>query len=254
MLGVVLSGNLIQLVVFQRQEGLETFGPIGIRLAALLCGLTLSISFSLWYFFRTNKNLAHLLGHAPEQTPTSYRHDELPWRDTARRHDIRVDRYVNHNLVMRLTREVGHYPARLIRKVYRQHHVNALFIELFALILVLVLGHLIDFPFFRIPAACSVLLLFIIILMLVGAMSYWFRGWKVLGAIALLVMVDLLIGFGLLQYKNRPFGLAHSGEQAAYGHDALAELYQDGQVMQDLRNNEDILARWHARTELLFNF
>lgn len=243
-----LIAYLVQLLIFQRQDGLQDWGIIALRTIGLLCGIILFISISMAYFFSTNKNVFQLF----RLDPTQHDLQDLPfegktWQMAGQPHSIHIDSYINHQLSVKLARKAGHYPAYIIEKVYRQHHVNALFIELTSLLLLLVLGHLIDYPVFRIPAASSILLLFAIGLMLIGAVSYWLKGWKVLISVLAIILLDILIGHGLLQYRNQAFGIDPKQTGAVYDLESLQQLHDPARLEADKQHMLQVLNNWRAK-------
>ena len=125
--------------------------------------------------------------------------------------------------------------------------MNALFIELTSLLLLLVLGHLIDYPVFRIPAASSILLLFAIGLMLIGAVSYWLKGWKVLISVLAIILLDILIGHGLLQYRNQAFGIDPKQTGAVYDLESLQQLHDPARLEADKQHMLQVLNNWRAK-------
>lgn len=65
------------------------------------------------------------------------------------RHRFRVDTYLNEALQPRLVRSVSHYDSRLLMRIFRQNHLNALIIQLATILVLMLLGWLIDHPFFE---------------------------------------------------------------------------------------------------------
>ena len=238
---------IIQLLVFQRDEGLLRFPVAALRLGGLFSGAIVFIALSMAYFFSTNKNIFQLLGLKGKEEPTAFDDSGPTWGSTTGHMEIRVATYLNHELRLKAARPVGHYPAALIFRVYRQHHINALFIELTALLLIVVLGHLIDYPVFRIPAASSILLLFAIVIMVVGAVSYWLKGWKILVSIIGILLIDLIIGQNLLQYKNRAYGIGYAPTEQPYTLDRLQTLNGPAYTDKDKTNMLTILQNWRNK-------
>ncbi len=238
---------IIQLLAFQRDEGLLQFPVAALRLSGLFTGAIVFIALSMAYFFSTNKNIFQLLGLKGKEEPTTFDDGGPTWNATTAHMEIRVDTYINHQLQLKAARPVGHYPAALIFRVYRQHHMNAIFIELTALLLVVALGHLIDYPVFRIPAASSILLLFAIVIMIVGAVSYWLKSWKILISLVALLLIDLIIGQNLLQYKNRAYGIGYPATEQPYTLDRLHTLNSPAYIEKDKANMLSILENWRNK-------
>lgn len=237
----------ILLIQFQKREGLVDLSGIAFRYLGFLAGAVLFIALSMAYFFSTNKNIFQLLGLKDKEEPTEFNEDGPLWSVIPHRADIPVATYLNHRLQTKATRKVDHYPARVILRVYRQHHFNALFIQISSLFLIVLLGHLMEYPVFRIPTASSILLLFSIILMVIGAVSYWFKSWKVPVSIAAILLIELLISQDLLQYKNRPYGIDYTDGTSPYTQARLLELSSGNYVSQDSLVMTEILENWRAK-------
>jgi len=237
----------IQLFIFQKSEGLVTSSNTLLHYSGLIIGMVIFIVLSMLYFFSTNKNIFQILGLKEKTVPAKFDIEGPLWAETSGHADIEVATYLNHRLLPKATRPVGHYPAQIIFQVYKQHHLNALFIQLTSLFLIVLLGHLMDYPLFRIPAASSILLLFSFVLMLVGAISYWLKGWKVLASILGILLIDLLIAQNLLQYKNRPYGITYSSKDAIYSPAQLEILSSEENINNDIVEMEQILNNWRSK-------
>jgi hypothetical protein len=238
---------LSTLLIFQRNEGLQDLNLILWRITGLISGVTLLIGLSMVYFFSTNKNIFQVLGVHAAQEELPLPSGEPSWAEKHAQDDRKVLYYINHQLGVKRTRPIGHYPANLILGVYRQHHLNALFIQLAALLLIIVLAHLIDYPVFRIPAGCSILLLFSIITMIIGAISYWLRGWKILVSILALVVIDLLIGRNLLQYNNKAFGIDDQLSKPIYSLSTIREMNSPENMAEDSLQTIEVLNNWRQK-------
>lgn len=242
---------IFKIISFQSSEGLLDFGNISYRIGGFICGQLLVLVASMFYFYRTNKNIVQFsgkkaVGQTQQLDPEEITHEEIKKYNT----DVRVDFYLNHNMQVKLTRSADHYPESIIRSVYRQHHSNALFIELASLVLILLLSFLIDYPFFRIPAASSILLLGTILVMLTGAFSFWLGRWKIFFFILLVAFVNLLIRFNFLQSENKAYGLDYT-TPAPYNYDVLYKLSDTAHQNSDREATTEILNNWKQKFDTL---
>lgn len=237
---------IFRIVGFQAREGLLNYGSISYRIGGLLCGMFVFVMLSMVYFFRTNKSIFQVLGlNKPEVQETAEHLDPtaLTHKQSGGRGGIRVVNYINHRLRVKLARSADHYPENIIRSVYRQHHANALFMEMLSLVLLILLGYLMDHPVFRIPAASSILVLFTILIMLLGAFSYWLGAWKIPFFVLLVVAVSLLMRMHILAYHNAIYGLDYS-KTSPYTLDALARADAADSIAKDEANTLQILENW----------
>lgn len=236
---------LYKLIRFQSSEGLVSMNEALTQIGGLFTGMFVFITMTMVYFSKTNTSIFKIIGTSNKKAGTGLvmPHSRLDGRHKFK-DELRISNYFNHNFKIKIARPVYHYPYDVIRSVYRQHHANALIIQLTALTIIVLLGHLVDYPFFRIPAGSSILLLINIGIVISGAFSYWLGQWKVVAAIALLIALNFLIRINFLQYKNRAMGIDYTHTSAEY---SIAELQKANSI-------ENIDADKAAGMEILNNW
>lgn len=236
---------LAALIHFQLSEGLLSITQSALRLTGLFSGIILFIFTSMVYFFRTNKNIFQIIGISNKAegtgliTPFSTLYRGKRFKDA-----LKVESYFNHDFQLKLARPVHHYPEEVIRSVYRQHHANALFIQLSGLLMIIIFGHLVDYPFFRIPAASSIILLCSMLIVIAGAFTYWLGQWKVITAVLLIILLDFIIGLNFLQYKNRAMGLNYKEITSPYTIEQLKAVNNIKNIHADIESTTAILENW----------
>ncbi len=238
---------IYNLVAFQRDDEFASTQMVLSNVLGLISGIVVLVFLAGSYFFQTNKDIWQILGLRREQESIDVQmlpkvekplSDLLIWR---------VDTYMNLSLRPRLVRPVGHYDITLLLKVYRQHHGNAVFVEVTGLAILLGLGLLIDYEFFRVPAGASVLILFGLLVALTGAFSYWIRGWRAAMYVALILALNALMQHDLFNYKNYAYGLDYEGPRAAYTRDHLDSLIHPSIRAQDRAYWQGMLDNWAAK-------
>lgn len=241
------------IVHFQKNYEGTPAGTIVWDILALWGGATLLIGLLSFYFLFTNRDISyytrrrqippHLLGViAPGRRGMGV--DGIKTDDKRRR----VHTYLNEFLRPRLVRSVAHYDARLLMNIFRQNHLNALILQLITLVLLLSLGYLIDFPYFRIPAGASIFILTGVIVAITGAITYWFDEWRALILIGLLILINYITSFDLFNHRNRAYGLNYQTPPAEYSNQRLQDIFTSDQVGEDIAQTRQILNRWRART------
>ncbi|HMG14543.1 MAG TPA: hypothetical protein VK590_03785, partial [Saprospiraceae bacterium] len=144
--GIVIMGGAIYYI----QSGIEA--KPGTEVAGLMfgwiTGLFLTIGIVGSYLFFTNKDYRaykHHLDKDPEDQPKVRFHKfKSPvWP---------VETYLSETGKPKLVRTVEHYPAFILQKVYRQNHYNALILLTSGVIILIGLGFLSNYEYFRIPA------------------------------------------------------------------------------------------------------
>ncbi|MBA3649341.1 MAG: hypothetical protein H0W62_12455 [Chitinophagales bacterium] len=121
--------------------------------------------------------------------------------------ELRVDYLLIHPFRVRPVRQVLHYEQEVLLRVFRLHHKNALYFELIAFSLLVVLALFMEVPFFQIPSAASMLLMISILLAPFGALSYWLRSWAISAFIVLLILLNLLVKYNFLNHRSEAYGL-----------------------------------------------
>jgi hypothetical protein len=205
---------------------------------ALLLGLAIVVFTFMTYFLRLNDNIKSMIirkrkkGIEFFETNTAKR--RLEWEKVQKVSKIwPVENYLTRHLSVRLVRGVEHYSEELLLSVFRQHHFNAFILQVLMIVLILFLGSMMDNDYFIIPAGASMMLLFSAGMMLLGAFSYWTRGWRTFSFIILILIISLVIQSGLLNTQSRVAGMIYSGlcpectEQTVRQHANLEFVNQD---------------------------
>ena len=243
---------LIMIGRFQSQSELAEGGNTLFNLLAFIGGSVLIFIITGTYFFSTNKNILHIIGRSFKKGKSVSvgieRGEELKWENVQKRMRVwRVSNFISRTLHLRLVRSVDHYDERDLLAVFRQHHTNAIIVELLALAFLVFLGVFIDNPIFMIPAGASLLILLATLMMLIGAFSYWTAGWRSTVFILLLIIISLLIRYNVVTYQNPAYGLNYSGQKPEYNANALRKLNSAQTMKEDQQATLEILNNWRAK-------
>ena len=219
-------------------------------LGFLFGGATLIIGLFAYFFF-TNKDILSFL-KLPDGQRTlpadmdgglgknfdieRVRQQERNWR---------IETYLSEALRPRLVRSVAHYESSLLERVFRQNHSNALLVQIISMLSLFLLGYLIDWPYFRIPASASIFLAFSILIALIGAISYWFHSWRFAVVILLLLGVNLLTRNEWFNHRSKAYGLNYETTNlACYDFESMQDLCVPANVQADTEEEIRILDRW----------
>lgn len=213
--------------------------------------LTLLLLYSLYFQF-TNRDISYYIlpgeGEKPSRsyTPGRRRVDlEYIKLDTNR---WRVDTYLSESLQPRLVRSVAHYESSLLMSIFKQNHLNALVLQLISMMTLIMLGYLIDYPPFRIPAGASLFILASLLTAIIGAVIYWFGEWSVSIILLLFLGLNVLTRNEHFNYSNRAYGLSYDSLPAAYSMDRLREACNSSRIEDDKAATTAILDRWQQRS------
>ncbi len=242
-----LTIYIISLVAFQRDNEFASTQIVLSNVLGLLSGVLLIVLLSGTYFFQTNKDIWQIMGLRRDDEALDIQMRSTSEKPPENPMIWRVDTYLNMNLRPRIVRSVAHYDVALLLKVYRQHHGNAVFVEITGLVLLLALGLLIDYQFFRIPAGASVLILFGLLVALTGAFSYWVRGWRAAMYVALILGLNALMQNDLFKYENEAYGLNYNTSPSTYSLERLDSLSHPAIRASDKAHWQAILDTWAAK-------
>ncbi len=155
--------------------------------------------------------------------------------------------YLTSGLGIRRVRNVQHYNPDLLVEVYRQNHSNAFVIQIVSVLLLLLLGLMIDYEPFMIPAIGSGLLLFSMLVSLSGALAYWLRGFFFVGLVAILGVMDWVTGTPILTEHNMVFGINYDIKPERLSYGRLDSLSSVENYETDYAATLKILERWKSR-------
>lgn len=227
---------------------------IAFNLAAFLGGTIVTILLYALYFQITNKDISNFEkvvnlilekreqgGMPPGRSDVDIdqmKQDKNRWR---------VDTYLNETLRPRAVRSVEHYDNRLFLGIFKQNHKNTLVVQLASIIILLLLGRMMDYPFFRIPAGASLFILASIFIALVGAVNYWLHEWRVTLVIIIVFGLNYLSKISYFNYPNRAYGLSYAVEKAPYSKDVLAGIGDSTTLSSDIQQTLSVLNNWRSK-------
>ena len=252
---IFLLTYLYYTIHFQWYYELWGVGIILRNCLGFLTGFSSLIVLSGIYFYYTNKDILSFLKIRKKVPPNLEGRHSPGWRFTPIE-DIksgkvrwRVDTYLTEALKPRIVRSVAHYDSSILLSVFRQNHGNALIVQLLSLVLLVTLGYLIDKPYFRIPAGASILILMSIIVAIAGAVTYWFKEWRITVLVVLLLCINFITRYDIFNHKNKGYGLNYGINLAEYNNQTLDSLSQKNIVERDKSNTLQILDKWHQKTQ-----
>ena len=243
---------LSYLIYFQLTFESWGFEIIFLNCLGLIFGIFSLIILNFLYFHYTNKDIFSY--QRWKEKPPNLVKSIAPGRRDVDLDYIKLDQnrwqvsfYLNESLFPRPVRSVAHYDTRLLLNIFKQNHLNALIIQLLSMILLIVLGQLIDYSFFRIPAATSLFIFASVVIAIIGAFIYWFNQWWFTFFVLLLLCLDVVTSFDVLVHKNKAYGMNYDTNPASYSYETLQDICSTGQIDADINNSLQILENWHSR-------
>lgn len=162
---------------------------------------------------------------------------------------VRVDVYFGGYLSWRLQRAPSRVRGdyRPMLKVLTRNHGNALVILGLFVVLLAVLSSLRDDPRFQMPSGVSLLLWLALLVMLVGAINFWFRKIGLIAVLALFLSFLFLNNYEPFVGRHDAIGLNYTPRPARYSQQALALLARPEHLQRDLDSSIAMLEAWRAR-------
>ncbi len=242
--GIVVMGGAI----FYIQSGIESkpWNEVAGLMLGWITGLFLTIGLVGSYLFFTNKDYRaykHHLDKDPEDQPQVKFHKfkSPTWH---------VESYLSEKGQARLVRKVEHYPAFILQKVYRQNHYNALILLTVGILILIGLGFLSNYDYFRIPAGASILLLFSIIVSVTSAITFWFKRWRFPVFILLLFLINSATRNQYFRHASYASGLSYKEGNIDYNFKAISKTRDTFLFESDKLKTTQLLANWKSHQKI----
>lgn len=249
---IPLAFNIIYIITLVKFHGIQgtPTNTIWHFVLSMLFGQFLMVVIVVFYFTILNANVERFIHGLTEKAKKNFEASNIllskldPERPVLDKDQWPVETYLHNYIRIRYVRNVDHYDMRLIKKVLRQHHLNALLIILLCVSLIFAYGLLLDSPIFRIPAGAAILLIFSILIAVSCVVSYWAGGWKVLVFVLIFMVLNAISGFDLVVYKHKLLGLDYTQEALSYSNQAVINHLSDENIKSDIRETKQILTNW----------
>lgn len=242
---------IFQIVRFQIHNEYSTKIDLAINLSGMILGFLVMTFIFFLYFWFTNKDIFKYvicrIDEKIKQNVQVTRASAMKKLDIARKKQVRVDSYIDHNFRIRKVEDNSFYDRATILQVFDQNHFNLVIIELFIFAFVLVLGIFKDYPTFQLPAAASCIIFLTIFVMMAGAFSYWFGGWSATFALCIFLFFNYLVGEDFFTNKYQAFGLNYNKPLAEYSIKELQKQNTRTQIEEDKALTFVMLENWRKK-------
>ena len=214
-----------------------------------LAGLILILSISFFYFFRADRSIFRrmipVLGNAEEYITQLKPKQEILYAASL----IKVEWYLESPFKLRAARDVRHYTPSFVDSLFKRHHFAAILSVFFAFLFLVGIGFFLESPFFQIPAAASITILFGILIGVAGAFSYFLQSWSVPYLVLLVILLNVFYRLDWIDPRNKGYGLNYQNktERPSYSREGLMSLCTEEKIAADRENMIGILNRWKAK-------
>ena len=246
-----LLNYTINIVNYQMVYEFMSFWKAFSLMIALPIGVLISIFILQLYFWFTNKDFREVLADRVERRIkklTVGRIAAVKFHKDLKNKKSKVTRYLGFNMRWKKVDDKSSDRFQnVISGIFDQNHLNIVIAELFIFILILLLGVFRDYSYFQIPAAASAILFITIILMFIGAITFWFRSWAITGSIAIFFLINYLSSTDLLYKTHYAHGLNYDIEPVNYNQKNIEKYSTDKNIQNDRQIGLQILKNWRKK-------
>jgi hypothetical protein len=136
---------------------------------------------------------------------------------------------------------------RPILRVLTQNHANAIVIVTVFLLLLVLMGVFQEYTAAQLPSAATLTLLMAFFVMLVGALTFWFRRWGAVLIVLVLAVFYLWNKYEPFNGKHMAFGMDYMAPAADYSLTHIHELASAQNIAADYKAGEQLLNNWLQR-------
>ncbi len=237
-------------VYFNKFRELSTNWEIFVLISGFLFGFIFIIAISFLYFFRADRSITQRMAtiiNNPTEFKTAFRPQVALTSGGSRL--IKVTSYLNSPFTVRPVRDVAHYSALFIDTVFSRHNFAAMLSVFIAFIFLITVGFFLDHHMFQLPAAASITLFFAILVSVAGAFSYFLQSWSVPFFVLLIIVLNILYKYEVIDPTNKAYGLNYSKaiQRADYSREGLLALCTPELMARDKKQMTQVLVNWKKK-------
>jgi len=233
---------------YQRYQQLSSVPEILLLTEGFICGYLLIIFFCFFYFFNADKNIGRRL-EKKFGNPRNFLRLVLKPTQEKDENALPVHNYFSSFWRIRRARNVDHYNKHYLDSILKQHHFAAMITVGCALIFLVILAFLMDYPIFRIPAGASVMIFFAFLIGVAGAYAYLLQSWAIPMVLVMLFALNWMVEHDLLDNRNKAYGLNYKlrKQRPEYSVTALQQFFTQERADNDKKQTLQILEKWKEK-------
>jgi hypothetical protein len=249
--GIFLLFYFFKAYRFDHYKELIPVSEILFLSGGFLCGLIFILAASFIYFFRADRSILRRMMPVIRD-PRTYITHLSPVKEIYHGTElIRVEWYFESPLRMRRARDVSHYTDDFIASIFKRHHLAAILSVFAAFVFLLLIGFLMDNPFFQLPAAASITIFFSILIGVAAAITYFLQSWSIPYLVALVLLLNIFYQLDWIDPRNKAYGLNYTNktERPAYSRENLLAICSKENMEADRRNMAAIMDNWKKKQD-----
>lgn len=233
---------------YQRYQQLSSVPEILLLTEGFICGYLMIIFFCFFYFFNADKNIGRRL-EKKFGNPRNFLRLVMKPTQEKDENALPVHNYFSAFWRIRRARNVDHYNKHYLDSILKQHHFAAMITVACALIFLVILAFLMDYPVFRIPAGASVMIFFAFLIGVAGAYAYLLQSWAIPMVLVMLFALNWMVEHDLLDNRNKAYGLNYKErkQRPEYSVTALQQFFTQEKADSDKTSTLQILEKWKAK-------
>jgi len=240
---------MVYSINFAKNKELFTFGEITLLILGFMLGFVLFILISFLYFFRADRSIVRRMSPVignPKLYRTQFKRSSTKLNESRL---IKVEWYLNTPIHVKKVRDVSHYSREFIDTIFSRHHFAAVLSIFISFIFLIVLGFFLDYRFFQLPAAASIVVFFAVFIAVAGSFTYFLQSWSIPFVIALFFAINLLYSFGIIDPTNKAYGINYGNrnERPVYSRETLLNIMTPDKLESDTKNMITILENWKKK-------
>ena len=242
-----LAGYFYAIIQFQRANQYSSPLKIAFCLVGFSMGFIVVMLFTALYFTFTNRSKLGADEERKKQSGKPSLFKPLTETDEINHHlKQRVDYYINYKLQLHSVEALERHHPETTRLIFRQHHLNAFFVQTIVVAMIIAIGFFMDHPLFQIPTAASAFLFLSILISLFGILIYWTGGWGTTALIVFFLVANSLYKIDLLGYHSRAYGLDYR-HPARYEVDSFKSISSPLNIQHDIVHFYTLLENWRIK-------
>ncbi|ULQ51531.1 patatin-like phospholipase family protein [Flavihumibacter fluvii] len=247
---VFLLFYFFRAVRFDSYKELMGYGEVLSLVIGFIIGLVFIVAISFGYFFGADMHISrNMINLHPSPIPFHRGLKPHIVLNSGGSRLIKVTTYLSGRGTVKAVRDVAHYSKDFLENIFNRHHFTAVLSIFIAFVFLMLIGFLLDYEIFQLPAAASITLFLAILVAVVGAFSYFLQSWSVPFALLLIILLNILYRNGIIDPTNKAYGLDYRKEiaRAAYTPGNLQKLNTPEKIAADKAVMLGVLEKWKAR-------
>ncbi len=237
----------LSVIAFQKDQNIYWL-EIVTKLLGFYFGFFLTIYLIILYFGITNKDyFKHFVDEVDrnlKKTPLTRQNILRRLNSVRKGNVVKINSYIRIPFRFSLVKPTKRFDREALIHIFDQNHLNAVLFEIISFLLFLSIGLFKDYPIFQIPAASSAMLLGTIIIMFIGAFTYWLRSWALTFLVILFILLNTFVQFGFLQKQNFALGMDYQKPPVNYNMESIQKMNTDSIYTRDSLYTIQTLNNW----------